>query len=199
MLVPLAKRRIVRFKMSQPQAESHTDSIQAALYGMQRGLLPLLNSFDMHGGHVSLEGAQLFQFRSELGCLTVSHAMELLHVRITDAAEVTPSRVYRSLESPESIGLRTEYQIGPDGLITPTALYSRLSFAARILDEGQPQIGRYTPKYKIDHTTTLESDVHGPLSHEGMERLQGFVAPIVLAATEIAQKNHLQLVPPIGE
>ena len=186
--------------MSQLRVESHDDPVQATLYGMQYSVLPLLHSLDTHGEHINRAGAQLLHYRNEIGRLIVSHNMELLHVRVTDSVETTPTRDRPCLESEESIGWQTEYQMGPDGVITPTALYSRLSFAARIHDEGKRQTGRYIPKYMVDRTTLLESDVFGPLSESGLMRLQEFVGRMVVAATEFAQDNdraHLQLVPPI--
>lgn len=202
MLVFLCAGRIVGIKMSQLPAETNTNTTQSALYGMQYGMLPLLRSLDLHGENVNRAGADLFQYRHELGRLTVRHAMELLHVRVTDSYETTPSPEYPRLESPESVGIRAEYQICPDGLIVPTALYSRLSFEAYIQDEGQFQVGRYIPRYHSNHTTQLESDMYGQLSEGGLARLHHFTSTIVAAATEFSETNnrtHLQLLPAVGE
>jgi hypothetical protein len=163
-----------------------------------------LNAIDIGESNISRPGKEVFKFKSEVGRLTVFHAMDLLHVRISDAIEDDYSGEEDEEQKPffaeavESLSLQAEYQATPDGAIVPSALYTRSTFVVRIQDEGRPYIGRYVPKYLPDGQAILESETYGGLSQDALNRLHYFVRSVIEPAEHAARKsdNHLQLVQP---
>lgn len=181
--------------MSHTPFEAADKTTEQRLLHMQENLLPLLRVVTRPGGNRPDHSMEIFDFSAQMaervGRLSVSYYADRFQVKILEDQDDAHKSEYPGVDEPP-IDFRTSYRVTEDRKINPDSLYPRgLSVSFR--DYGKRASGLYHPYLWPDGGTSLQFDLFGSMSDEGLDRVQDTVAYMTACATDFVVNEYVKI------